>query len=231
MRVLSTLFLLAAVPGAVMAQASADTTRSSAEASASSSATVELRALRQEARDSQVPEQALVNVMAEGQAKGATDAQLVAAGHATLARLVATKQALISAGREHPSDADIQQGATLMAQGATSAQVAAFAAKAPADRSLAVAFSALASLTARGTSVAEAMAQVGSRLEASASDAELATLSTSTNAAGSVASSASSLSAAGTGAGSVSSAGMVGGGATNVSGQLTGVVTGGIAPR
>lgn len=227
MRVLSTLFLLAAVPGAAMAQSSADTTRSSAEANASASATVEFRALRQEARDSQVPEQALVNVMAEGQAKGATDAQLVSAGHATLARLVATKQALISAGREHPSDADIQQGATLMAQGATSAQVAAFAAKAPADRSLTVAFSALASLTARGTSVAEAMAQVGSRLEASASDAELAALSTSTSAAGSVTGNASSLSAAG----SVSSAGMVGGGGTNVSGQLTGAVTGSLAPR
>jgi hypothetical protein len=102
MRVLTMLFLIAAVPAAAAAQSASDTTQSSADVRVSTGATMEIQALRQEARDRQVPEQAVANVIAEGRAKGASDAQLVSAGQASIIRLATAKQALISAGRERP---------------------------------------------------------------------------------------------------------------------------------
>jgi hypothetical protein len=231
MRVLSMLLLIAAVPAAAVAQGASDTTQSGAEVRASSSTTIEIQALRQEARDSQVPEQAVANVIAEGRAKGASDAQLVAAGQASIIRLAASKQALISGGRERPSDAGVQQGARLMAQGATSAQLTALAAKASAARSLTVVLASATSLAARGEPVAEAMAQVSSELQAGASDAELLALGGSVDGAGSVAGDVSGVSAAGAATGMVSSTGALDGGMTSASGQLTSAVSGGISPR
>lgn len=225
MRVLAMLFMIAAVPAAASAQGASDSAKSSAEVRASTSATIEIQSLRREARDSQVPEQAVANVIAEGRAKGATDAQLLATGHATIQRLVAAKQAIISAGRAQPSDEEIQWGATLMAQGASSAQVQLLAAQATAGHSLTVAFSTVAALAARGESMADAMAQVGSQLSAGVSDTNLASSALQADTA---ANSASSLAATGAVTGDASSAGIGNGGMIHASGQLAGSVMGGI---
>lgn len=225
MRVLAMLFMIAAVPAAAAAQSASDSTTSSADVGVSTSATIGIQSLRQEARDSQVPEQAVANVIAEGRAKGATNAQLLATGHATIQQLAAAKQAIVSAGRAHPSDGEIQQAATLMAQGATSAQVQVLAAQASADHSLMVAFSTVAALAARGESMPDAMAQVGSRLSAGLPDTNLAG---SALQAGAEANSTSTLIVTGAVAGDATSAGMGNGGMVNASGQLAGSVMGGI---
>ncbi|HET8633351.1 MAG TPA: hypothetical protein VFL88_04335 [Gemmatimonadales bacterium] len=231
MRVLSMLLLMAAVPAAAAAQGASDTTQTGAEVRASGSTTIEIQALRREARDSQVPEQAVANVIAEGRAKGASDAQVVATGRASIKRLAAARQALISAGRERPSDAEVQHGATLMAQGATSAQLTALAAKASADHSLSVVLASAASLAARGEPVAEAMAQVSSRLYAGASDAELLDLSGSADGSGSAADNLSGLSAAAAATSTASSTAVIDGGIMSAAGQFANAGSIGISPR
>jgi hypothetical protein len=225
------LFMIAAVPAAAAAQSASDTTRSSADVRASTGATLEIQSWRQEARDSQVPEEAVANVIAEGRAKGASDAQLAAAGQASIIRLAAAKQALISAGRARPSDAEIQHGATLMAQGATSAQLMAFAAKASADRSLSVAFASVASLAVRGKPVSEAMSEISAGLYAGASDAELLDLSGSADGSGPVADNVTGLSAAAVATGTASSTTVIDGGMTSAAGQFANAGSIGISPR
>ncbi|HEU4761127.1 MAG TPA: hypothetical protein VFS74_02325 [Gemmatimonadales bacterium] len=231
MRVLTMLFLIAAVPAAAAAQSASDTTQSSADVRVSTGATMEIQALRQEARDRQVPEQAVANVIAEGRAKGASDAQLVSAGQASIIRLATAKQALISAGRERPSDTEVQQGATLMAQGATRAQLTTFAAKASADRSLSVAFASVASLAARGKPVSEAMSEISAELYAGASDAELLDHSGSADASGRVGDNVTSFPAAGAVSGMTSSTAQIDGGMSSASGQLANTGAVGISPR
>ena len=147
MRIATTLYTLMLVPGLALAQGNAQagastqtdagvsaqwsrsnaqsdsTSRGQAGVTMSSATSVKLAVLRQEARDSQVPEQALVNVVAEGSAKGASEVQIVSAARTALHQMIEARQALIAAGRAEPSDMEIESGAQLIARGATSAEL------------------------------------------------------------------------------------------------------------
>jgi hypothetical protein len=222
--------------------------RSTLSASAQARVDADLRA----ARERDLPEQPIRRRVAEGQAKGASEASIVMASGRALAELQTSHDAMVSAGRKHPSSEETARGAQLVARGYTSAQLEAVARRAPSDRSLVVAFDALASLRSRGMSTANAAAQIEQRLAARASDAELRDLAVNANAAaradgalgvgrgtGNVGAGAAGSAAAGAGsvAGSAaagagaSAAGALGSGAAGVAGGAAGAVGGALGRR
>ena len=125
---------------------------------------LQLEAMLQVARERELPTEPMTDRMAEGQTKGASEAQILVATRRVHAELVTAQTALIRAGREHPSDAEVERGAQLIARGATSAQLEAFVRSAPSDRRLEVAFEVLGNLAARGIPVDQAIAVVGANL-------------------------------------------------------------------
>jgi hypothetical protein len=138
------------------------------------------------AHERKLPEEPIRQRVAEGQAKGASDAQIAAASGKTLLDLQNSFDAMVRGGRANPSDAEVTRGAQLMARGYTSTQLEAVTKQAPSDRSLVVAFETLTALQARGASTANAVAQIESRLAARASDAQIRELTANANAAAGV---------------------------------------------
>ena len=128
------------------------------------------------ARERRLPDEPIRERVAEGQAKGASDAQVVAASGRTLVDLQSSFDAMGRGGHSSPSDAEITRGAALMARGYTSVQIEGVARRAPSDRSLVVAFDVLTSLQARGVATGRAVAQMEGQLAARASDAQLLAL-------------------------------------------------------
>jgi hypothetical protein len=161
------LFVAIVVPTLAAAQSSS--AKPSPTEGFSTEGRVKAEATLQAAHDQGLPEQALITVMLEGQAKAATEAQILAAEQQTFARLEASQQAIAAAGRT-PSDAEVTLGANLLAQGATSAQLTAIVAGTPSDVSL------VTSLNASG-----AQAQ-GSSLSSSATAGAAATTDASLDA-------------------------------------------------
>jgi hypothetical protein len=194
----------------------------------------------QAAREKNLPDQPMRERMAEGQAKGASDAQVAAAVRGVEARLEASQSAMISAGRANPTADETTAGAQAMERGATQAQIEALAKHAPSGRSLAVAFTVLSDLQARGEPTAKAVSAIQSKLDARASDEAIVSLASNAtaavgldataNARAGSASAVNGASAAGNAAAGVSGVakGATGavGGAAGVTGSVTGVVTG-----
>ena len=191
-----------------------------------------------------LPEEPIRQRVAEGQAKGASDAQIAAASGRTLVDMQSAFEALVRGGHTSPSDAEVSRGASLIARGYSTVQLEGVARQAGPERSLTTAFDVLTSLQARGASNANAIGQVESQLAAHASDAQLGALATNANATaglngalgGSQGSGAASAAgnamvgvagSAATGAGAAAS-GMVGGAASGVgaTGGVSGAVHG-----
>lgn len=135
------------------------------------------------ARERKLPEEPIRQRVAEGQAKGASDAQVAAASGKTLLDLQNSFDAMVRGGRQTPSDAEVTRGAQLVARGYTGAQLEAVTKQAPSDRSLVVAFETLSALNAQGTSTGNAVARLTDILAARASDAQLRGLAASGSAA------------------------------------------------
>lgn len=112
-----------------------------------------LEAMFETARRKSLPPEPMNDRMAEGQAKGASESEIVAAGATTLAQLETSQQALVRAGREQPSDEEIVRGAQILARGASSAQLTLLAGRGPSERRLEVALEVLTDLSARGVTV------------------------------------------------------------------------------
>jgi len=148
----------------------------------SAEARARLEAMFQVALQKHLPTEPMADRMAEGQAKGASEAQIVAATQKTEAQLEASQEALIKAGRERPSDEEVARGAQVIARGATSAQLEAFVRHAPSGRGLEVAFEVLTQLFARGVPVDQAFTVIGAQLESGASDGRLVSVLGSANA-------------------------------------------------
>ena len=125
------------------------------------------------ARRKQLPEERIRRRVAEGRAKGASEAQLALAASRVRANLEAAHEAMVRAGRSQPSDDEVDRGAGAIERGYTSAEIEAVVKAAPSDRSLVTAFDVLTRLAARGVTTGKALAQVQSRLEARATDTEL----------------------------------------------------------
>ena len=119
-----------------------------------------LTAMLDIARRKNLPAEPMNDRIAEGQAKGAAESEIVAASAATLAQLELSQSALFRAGRERPSDEEVSRGAQLLARGASTAQLSALAGREPSERGLDLALDALLSLTAQGMPVDRALAAV-----------------------------------------------------------------------
>ena len=163
------------------------------------------------AREHKLPEKPIRDRVAEGQAKGASEAEIVAASGRMFVDLQTSYDAMVRGGHAQPSAEEVTRGSQLLARGYTSANIEAVAHNAPSDRSLVVAFETLTSLQARGVPTARAVAQVENRLSARASDLDLRGLAVNANATAGVTSAASGA-ANGTGA--------------RVTGQVAGTVSG-----
>jgi hypothetical protein len=160
------------------AQANADASvqaRSEAAVMAGLSAETRARleAMFTGARERRLPTEPMKDRIAEGQAKGATEAGIVTEVGRTMGQLESAHSILVRSGRETPSEQEVTHGASVLARGATAAQLEAVVGRAPEGRPLGVALEVLADLTARGLPVENAVAQVSSRLAAGASDAQL----------------------------------------------------------
>jgi len=167
--------MLALAPGYLAAQGqstgqtqSQSAGQSQATSGFSAETRVRLEAMLRVAREHQLPTAPMTSVMAEGQAKGASEAQIIAATQRTEATLSASQQALVRAGYSQPSDVQVEQGAQLLVSGASSAQLEAVARQAPSEHRLEVALQVLTDLTARGVPVDHALAVVGANLSGSA---------------------------------------------------------------
>jgi hypothetical protein len=178
-----------------------------------------LQAVIQSARAKDLPEEPMQRRIAEGEAKGASEAQVVAAVQKVEARLEATQSAMVRAGRAKPQRDEVARGSQAMEQGATESQIEALVKHAPSDRSLVVAFDVLTKLTARGVPVDNALAQVQSKLDARASDESLNSLVSTANVQG-----AAHGGVAGSAAAGVNVAGKAAAG-------VTGAVTGAVPPK
>lgn len=161
--------MLAVAPGYLAAQGqSAGQPQTQATSGFSAETRVRLEAMLQFARDNQLPAGPLLSVMAEGQAKGASETQILAATQRTEAALSASQQALRRAGYSQPSDAQVERGAQLIVRGASGAQLEAVARQAPSEHRLDVALQVLTDLAAQGVSVSHALS-VTTSLNGSAS--------------------------------------------------------------
>lgn len=155
--------LLAFAPAALAAQSEPGQTESKPAAPSqapsgfSAETRVRLEAMFQVARERNLPTQPMADRVAEGQAKGASEAQIVAATRQLQAQLTASQEALIRAGRAQPSDAEVTRGAQLIARGATSAQLETLARQEPSEHRLEVAIQVLTDLAARGIPVDHAL--------------------------------------------------------------------------
>jgi hypothetical protein len=163
--------LLAAQQATAGASASANARAAvNVPASYSAESKAKINAAFDAARAKRVPEQPMRQRMAEGQAKGASDAQIATAVSRTESRLEASQSAMIRAGRANPSPEEISAGEQAMASGTSDVQIEALAKHASADHSLVVALNELTRLEQRGMPVANALAQVQGNVDAHGSN-------------------------------------------------------------
>ncbi|HEX8272173.1 MAG TPA: hypothetical protein VF615_05945 [Longimicrobiaceae bacterium] len=131
-----------------------------------------------------LPEAPVRRAAARARSRGASDAAAVEAAATAHAGLRLSREALAEGGRRQPSAVEIEAGAEALASGATRADLALLARRAPADRSLAVSLETLAAMRARGVESGKAAADVSSRLARGASDASIRALATGAGAVG-----------------------------------------------
>ncbi len=201
-------------------------------ASYSTQAKSDIEASFKRAHDKNVPDQAMHQRLAEGQAKSASDAQVATAVHKTEARLEASQSAMVHAGRSNPTPEEINSGEQAMASGATEGDVESVAKHAPADRSLVVAFDVLSKLETQGTPTEQAVAAITAKLDAHATDDALTALTGNASGTGAAHTGTPGVSAAGSATAGVGAAAK---GATNaaagVGAAVTGAVQGVIGPK
>jgi hypothetical protein len=214
MRTTTMTIMMTVVPSLLAAQSSA--TGPSPMQGFSAAGRVQAEATLQAARDRGLPEQPLYAVMLEGQAKGATEAQILGAEQQTLARLELAQEAIVRAGRTEPTDAEVARGAGLLAQGMTSAELSAVVEGVPSSKSLVLTFDAVAS------GGADAVAGVGSTVGAVGSVGASAS-------AGAGGSSGNSVDVSGAGALGVTGSGAAG--SLSAAGGATAGVSGGVLGR
>ena len=194
----------------------------------SASGKARLEAAFAAARARGLPEEPMARRVAEGEAKGAAESEIIAAASEVKAQMEITQEAMLAAGRTHPSGDEISRGAMLMAHGVTSTQIETMARRTPSNRSLVVAFDVVSQLSAQGMPVGQALSRVQAKLDARASDAAIRALSPSaTLGAGAAANGrvpAVGANAAAQGTANAAAKGAVPGVAGSVTGAVTGVI-------
>ena len=227
----TTIALLTVAPMALFAQTSA---RASAHASSSTQASVgrteagvntstSVDAEIEIARKRNLPERPIRRRAAEGRVKGATEAQVALAARQARLSLEAAHDAMVRAGRERPSDEEVERGCHMLARGYTEAQIEAVVKSAPSDRSLVVAFDVLSRLQERGVGTARALAEVTSKLDARADDTSISALA---DARATTRLGAGASQVAGGAAGAARGTANVAGSAASATGSVSGAVSG-----
>ena len=123
-----------------------------------------------------LPGEPVRRVMAEGEAKGASDAEIAKAAAAVQARLRVAHDALAgdaSEGQRAPYSLEIAAGAEALAAGARPEHLKRLRREAPEGRSLEASLSALAELRGRGLDASAATGALAARLAGGASDAAI----------------------------------------------------------
>lgn len=137
------------IPAVLAAQsATASTTADAAAkvelpASYSAESQAKLNATFQAARDRKLPDRPIRDRIAEGQAKSASEAQVVVAAQRVEARLEMAQSAMVRAGRQ-PNDAEMIRAEAALARGATEAQIEAVARRTQPNQQIVVQLDALA---------------------------------------------------------------------------------------
>ena len=136
--------MLACFPAFLAAQQSSPAASAMASAQASVSvpasysaeSKAKIKAAFQAALDKNLPDQPMRQRIDEGQANGATEAQVVAAVQQTEARLEDSQSVLIRAGRAKPQPADVASAEAALAAGASAAQIEEIVKRTPANQPL-----------------------------------------------------------------------------------------------
>src|SRR5258708_390645 len=210
------------------AQASSDMSTSAAPSTYTAENRARIGATLAGAGERDLPQEPIRDRIAEGQAKGATEAQVVMSAEHAEARLDATQRAMFRAGRRSPSQTEVSSGYQAMVHGATEAQIQTVAQHTPSNRSVVVAFDALTRLEAQGMSPAPAATQGVTALDAHASDQSLGQLAAT--ASGNVNGAASLPRAGASAAGSATAAAATGAAGATATAGVTGAVGGLVKP-
>lgn len=131
--------LLAAQQSSAAASATAPTSAQASvnvPASYSVEGKAKIEAAFQAAREKNLPDQLMRQRIDDGQAKGATEAQVVAAVQQIEARLEESQAVLIRAGRAKPQPAEVASADQALAAGATAAQIEEIVKRTPANEPL-----------------------------------------------------------------------------------------------
>lgn len=176
----STLIVLAAgalaLPAGLAAQVPAHDPSSTLEQVLPPSVAQQVLATIADARSRALPAAALEHRALELSAKGMPPADIPGAIAGVETAMGAGKAALAAGGRAEASDAEVEAAGAADANGVDGATISALARSAPSGRSLAVPLAVLTALMDRGLPADDALAQVVARLEARASDQQLAAL-------------------------------------------------------
>jgi len=138
--------ILGSFPALLAAQQSSAAASATAPTSAPASVNVptsysaegkaKIEAAFRAARDKNLPDQPMRQRIDDGQAKGASEAQVVAAVQQTEARLEESQAVLIRAGRAQPQPAEVASADAALASGATAAQIEEIVKRTPANEPL-----------------------------------------------------------------------------------------------
>ena len=126
-----------------------------------------------QARERQLPAEALENRALKFAAKGVDPKSIERSVNEQAARMETARAALGNGRSTNPAGDEIEAGAEAIRKGVDDASVTLLARSAPSGRSLAVPLFVIGSLTDRGLSSSDALQRVLARLNARASDAEL----------------------------------------------------------
>lgn len=166
--------LVAFVPAIAAAQSATAAATAQAAAKAdvpttfSAEAQAKLTATFERAREQRLPEQPIRDRIAEGQAKAASEGQVVIAAQRAAARLEAAQALLVRAGHQ-PSEYELIRAEAALARGATEAQLEAAVKNTQADQKLEVALDAIVATPAAGADAAVKAVIKPPAVEASAS--------------------------------------------------------------
>ena len=164
------------LPAALVAQTPAHDPSSTLEAVLPADVAQMVLARIADARNHGLPAAALQHRALELQAKGMAPSEIPNAVERSGTAMASGKAALAAGGRSEPTDAEVEAAGTGVERGVDGAAISALARSAPSGRSLATPLAVMASLVDRGLPSDEALARVRDRLQAQATDDELAAL-------------------------------------------------------
>jgi hypothetical protein len=123
-----------------------------------------------------LPEAPVRRTVAEGEAKGAAEAEVVRAALRTQGRLMLAREALESDEDRQPSQREIALGAEVLARGGSRADLERIADAAPRGRSLEASLQTMLSVAGSNHATSELASRIAAQLSAGASDQSVGTL-------------------------------------------------------